>query len=350
MEYSLAFKLADDDEGRLELLDESLKPIKVADASKALGFPSSKEFRQSALQGVRRGGPFIDTDSKTKQITVHQERHGGRKILAPKSSRTVVGGSASSDFPTLLSAHREMESWKTLLLEPSAMRAPSIYGDSKFIDQRGANLPTTLQRLARSESNPGQVHAQLVNTMARLLEDVWELRVRDDPKTETVTVELSGRDHVFHPARALSDGTLRFLVLATLSLDPETRGVICLEEPENGIHPERIEAMVELLKDIAVDPEEPVGPDNPLRQVIVNTHSPVVFKSIHANDLVFLESVEIFRAGAHGKVTLARTPDHSWRLRFMDSKRTLSPGKLHPYLNDERAQEAFYVMDGPRET
>ncbi|HLM43422.1 MAG TPA: AAA family ATPase, partial [Myxococcaceae bacterium] len=140
LEYSLAFKLADDDEGRLELLDESLKPIKVSEASKSLGFPSTKEFRHSALQGVRRGGPFIDTYSGTKQITVHQEKHGGRKIPAPKSSRTVVGGSASSDFPTVLAAHREMESWKTLLLEPSAMRAPSIYGDPRFIDQRGANL------------------------------------------------------------------------------------------------------------------------------------------------------------------------------------------------------------------
>ncbi|HEX8434378.1 AAA family ATPase [Archangium sp.] len=344
LEYSLAFKLADDDEGRLELLDESLKPIKVSEASKSLGFPSTKEFRHSALQGVRRGGPFIDTDSGTRQITVHQEKHGGRKIPAPKSSRTVVGGSASSDFPTVLAAHREMESWKTLLLEPSAMRAPSIYGDPRFIDQRGANLPATLQRLARAEPVLGQVHAQLANKLAALLEDVRELRVRDDPKTETVTVELRGRDNVFHPARSLSDGTLRFLVLATLSLDPEARGVICLEEPENGIHPERIRAMVQLLKDIAVDPTGAVGPDNPLRQVIVNTHSPVVFESIKANDLVFLESVEAIRGNARGKVTVARIPDHSWRLRLMEPERKLPTGKLRVYLKDKQTQESFFFI------
>jgi len=344
LEYSLAFKLADDDEGRLELLDESLKPIKVSEASKSLGFPSTKEFRNSALQGVRRGGPFIDTDSGTKQVTVHQEKHGGRKIPAPKSSRTVVGGSASSDFPTVLAAHREMESWKTLLLEPSAMRAPSIYGDPRFIDQRGANLPATLQRLARTEPLPGQVHAQLANRLAALLEDVRELRIRDDPKTETVTVELRGRDNVFHPARSLSDGTLRFLVLATLSLDPETRGVICLEEPENGIHPERIRAMVQLLKDIAVDPAGAIGPDNPLRQVIVNTHSPVVFESIKATDLVFLESVEAIRGNARGKVTVARIPEHSWRLPLMEPERKLPTGKLRAYLKDKQAQEAFFFI------
>ncbi len=346
LQYVLAFKLADEDEGRLELLHESLKPIKVSDANKALGFRSSKEFRESAIQGVRRGGPFIDTDATTREITVHQEGHGGRKIPAPRSSRTVVGGSASSDFPTVLAAHREMQSWKTLQLEPSSMRAPSIYGDERFIDQRGANLPATLQRLARSETTPGQVYARLATRLAGLLEDVRELRVRDDPKTETLTVELRGRDNVFHPARALSDGTLRFLVLATLSEDSETRGIICLEEPENGIHPERIPAMVRLLRDIAVDPGERVGADNPLRQVIVNTHSPVVFESIDRDDLVFLDAVEAVRADARGKVTLAWMPEGSWRAHLTSDGHTLPPGRLHPYLG---VQGSFDFMSGQQD-
>jgi predicted ATPase len=337
LEYTLAFKLADDDETRLELLHESLKPIKVTDANRQLGFKASKEFKVSAISGFRRGGPFIDTNPETRQITVHQEKHGGRKIPAPKSSRTVVGGSASSDFPTVLAAHREMESWNTLLLEPSAMRAPSFYGDPRFIDQRGANLPATLQRLARTETKSGQIHATIANKLAKLLEDVKEVRVHDDPKTETLTVELRGRDNVFHPARALSDGTLRFLVLATLSLDPETRGVICLEEPENGIHPERIPAMVSLLKDIAVDPAEKIGPDNPLRQVIVNTHSPVVFKHIRPDDLVFLEAVEALQDKARGKVTTVRLPQNSWRMSLTDAGIKLPPGKLRPYLGEQGA-------------
>jgi predicted ATPase len=235
-----------------------------------------------------------------------------------------------------------MESWKTLLLEPSAMRAPSIYGDARFIDPRGANLPSTLQRLSRNEKTPGQTYAQLANRLADLLEDVRELRVRDDAKTETLTVELRGRDNVFHSARSLSDGTLRFLVLATLSLDPETRGVICLEEPENGIHPDRIPAMVKLLKDIAVDPSAKIGEDNPLRQVIVNTHSPVVFESIDRDELVFLEGVEAVRGDARGKVTLAEVPVGSWRDRSMEGSARLPPGRLRPYL---REQGLFSFMD-----
>jgi predicted ATPase len=345
LRYTLAFQLSAEDESRLELLHESLEPIKVSEFSKNLGFETSKDFRESAIQGVRRGGAFIDTEPDSREITVHQEGHGGRKIPAPKSSRTVVGGSASSDFPTVLAAHREMEAWQTLLLEPSAMRAPSIYGDARFIDPRGANLPSTLQRLARLEKSPDKIYAQLANRLAHLLEDVRELRVRDDPKTETLTVELRGRDDVFHPARALSDGTLRFLILATLSLDPETRGIICLEEPENGIHPDRIPAMVSLLRDIAVDPADTLGQDNPLRQIIVNTHSPVVFESIDRDELVFLDSVEAIRGDARGKVTVPKLPGHSWRHRLSEKAATLATGKLHPYLGE---QESFEFINAPQ--
>jgi len=44
---------------------------------------------------------------------------------------------------------------------------------------------------------------------------------------------------------------------------------VCIEEPENGIHPGKMEALVELLKEIAVETD--VAPDEefPMRQVII---------------------------------------------------------------------------------
>ena len=108
---------------------------------------------------------------------------------------------------------------------------------------------------------------------------------------------MKGRDGTSHPARALSDGTLRFLALTILELEPETHGLICLEEPENGIHPERIPAMLKLLQDIAVDPTESIGPDNPLRQVIINTHSPDVVKQVPEDSLIVGELKEMVITG-----------------------------------------------------
>jgi predicted ATPase len=335
LSYDLTLGLrTEDGVDRLELIREELKPIRITDARRELGFVTSKEFRDSAITGARRGGALISTSAAGGEITVHQEGHGGRKVPAPKSSRTIIGGTTTSDFPTVLAAHREMASWRTLLLEPSAMRASSLYQDERLIDARGGNLPGTIFRLSKTESRRGGVYAELANRLSELVEDVGELQIRDDPKTETLTLEVRGKDGVFHPARSLSDGTLRFLVLATLGLDPQVQGVICLEEPENGIHPERIPVIVQLIRDIAVDANFPIGTDNTLRQVMVNTHSPDVVRNVDRNDLVYVDAQRLSQGSAFGQVAAVSVPQNTWRAKLRGQAPVLSPGRLRAYLGE----------------
>lgn len=334
LRYTLAFRLADvDGAERLELAEESLTPINQESARGSLGFPASRKFKDSTIRG-RRVGAFISTipGEAGPQIKVHQEGQGGRNVPAPKSSRTVLGGLASSDFPTILAAHREMESWLTLLLEPSAMRAPAFYFDERFINAHGANLPAAVERLRRGEEREDQVYTSLANKLSELIDDIHELRVKDDEKTETFTLEIRGRDGVFHPARSLSDGTLRFLVLAALAIDPETKGIICLEEPENGIHPARIPAMVRLLEDIAVDPQYEVDGENPLRQVIIATHSPVVINTVSPSDIVYFDETLINTGDTLGRVALPRLVAETWRARLQKDSPPVAFGQIRPYL------------------
>jgi predicted ATPase len=229
-----------------------------------------------------------------------------------------------------------MESWKTLLLEPSAMRSPSYYSDEKRVSPQGGNLPAVLTRLKKTLG--AEVQSELANRLSELLSDVHEVRVQDDEKTETLTIQVAGKDGIFHPARSLSDGTLRFLVLSLLALDPTERGTLCLEEPENGIHPERIEAMLRLLKDVAVDSNAKIGDDNPLRQVIVNTHSPLVFRNIETSDLIYLEGVDVSRDGNRGRIAVARVPGKSWRMKYADTGAVLPLGMVRAYLPDKGQQ------------
>jgi len=189
------------------------------------------------------------------------------------------------------------------------MRAPSEYTGPQHVDHRGGHLAGTLQRLRKREERDALT--EVANRLAELLPEVRQVRVDDDPRFQTYTVQVQGSDGVFHSARSLSDGTLRFLVLATLLEDPEARGTLCLEEPENGIHPDRVAPMVRLLKDFAVDPQQAVDTNNPLRQVIVNTHSPLVYQQVDDADVVFLESVE--RVGARGRIARVEVPQGTWR-------------------------------------
>jgi predicted ATPase len=64
------------------------------------------------------------------------------------------------------------------------------------------------------------------------------------------------------PSARLSDGTLRMLALFTLLADPSPPPLICIEEPEIGLHPDAIQALATLLKDAAGR-----------TQLVVTTHS-----------------------------------------------------------------------------
>jgi hypothetical protein len=106
-----------------------------------------------------------------------------------------------------------------------------------------------------------------------------------------------------------------------------------LEEPENGIHPERIPAMLHLLRDIATDVNEPIGPDNPLRQVIVNTHSPAVVMQVPEDSLLVAELKEMVRSGQRFKRVSFSCLPNTWRQKAPEDVSIVRKGDLLAYLN-----------------
>jgi hypothetical protein len=124
---------------------------------------------------------------------------------------------------------------------------------------------------------------------------------------------------------------LRFLALTVLELDPNFGGLLCLEEPENGIHPERIPAMLKLLQDIVTDPNEPAGPNNPLRQAIVNTHSPAVVGQVPESSLLSAELRESVRDGRRFRHLSFSCLPGTWR--EATGCPAISIGSLLAYLN-----------------
>jgi predicted ATPase len=236
-----------------------------------------------------------------------------------------------------------MESWRILQLEPSALRKPDEINASPHLSINGAHLPASLYRLAHtavvhskdqeSMIDPDFIYSKVANRLTTLIGDVRKVWVDRDEKRETLTLQVTGIDGTDHPARSLSDGTLRFLALSVLELDVTAQGLVCLEEPENGIHPERIPAMLHLLQDIATDPDEPVDETNPLRQVIVNTHSPAVVSEVSDDSLLVAETREDFRDGKRFKGVSFSCLSDTWRTKAPEKPSIVSKGKLMAYLN-----------------
>lgn len=334
LRYRVAFRMEENESPpRLQLVEESLEPIQSI-GMENLGM--SLILQNPYLKLGKRTKPYISL-IESGEIGLHQDKRHGRLMRMPaqRAIRTVLSTVNTSEYPTVLAAKKELQAWRTFMLEPSAMRAPSSYRDPDRIDARGANLPATVHRLRRAEKNRGQVCAELANRLAELVDDVRDIRVLNDKKTETLTLEAMDSGNVYHSAHSLSDGTLRFLALSVLSLDPLAHGLMCLEEPENGIHPNRAKAMVTLLRDIAVDPSEPLGEDNPLRQVAVNTHSPDIVQACEPDDVIYVDTEKKDLEGSTGDVTVTKVPPNSWRRRKReDSQLALPLGQLEPYVRD----------------
>jgi predicted ATPase len=335
--YRVELKHVGDDEfsERIELVSEELTYLLRSKARKKVGFPISTPFAGTAFLGERRA-PYITTEHNASGavIKISQDGNQGRpsQVPAQNSPRTVLGSANTDERPTILAARREIQSWKLLQLEPSRLRAADEFADDPHITWDGAHVPSTLERIKRFE--------EISNRVAALLPEVKSISVDVDNTRRTKTLVLEQRNGLVHKARALSDGTLRFLALATIAFDPEAKGLICLEEPENGIHPSRISAILELLRDMAVDTSIAVSHENPLRQVIVNTHSPVVVRNLSPDELLVAVPVRKSKASftAYGAMV------GSWRLRQeeLNSERTPSVtlAELMDYLhNSDTAEE-----------
>lgn len=334
--------------GSLEILYEGLDHINLGDAQASLVFPHIDEWRKSAVRG-RRTSPFISTDGEgvKRVIKLHQDGRNGKPLsrLAVNLPRTVLSVTNAAESPTALLARREMQSWRLLQLEPSSLRQPDEFTSPTKLGMDGAHLAATLYHLARFHKNhqingesdedeaAAQVYTQVANRLSELIDDVLDVLIDRDERRELLTLMVTGRDGTSHPARALSDGTLRFLALAVIDLDPQAQGILCLEEPENGIHPERIPAMLNLLQDIATDVNEPVGQDNPLRQVIVNTHSPAVVLQVPEDSLLVAELKEAVRSDQPFKRVCFSCLPGTWRQKASEAVSVVPLGDLLAYLN-----------------
>jgi hypothetical protein len=68
------------------------------------------------------------------------------------------------------------------------------------------------------------MYCQVANRLSELIDDVGAVRIDRDEKREILTLEVEGKDGTSYPARSLSDGTLRFLALTVMELDPAAQG------------------------------------------------------------------------------------------------------------------------------
>ena len=274
---------------------------------------SSPQAKQ--IWKVQKGGgsrtPYIQTDEDQgiKIITVRQDGTKGNKrtFFADKVSQTVLSSIETVDFPHIFAVREELRNWRFMQLNPDALRQPTKQ-DAKLsydISQNGENLAAALYRIkTKDEYNI----IQISRSLNKFLPEYIGVDVINDISNKEFVIELTSKDKKIFSSRVLSEGTLRLLALCIMQYDETYKGLLCFEEPENGIHPQRIKTMIQLLENMTID----IMDDHPiLRQVIINTHSPIFVSSLvsennNKNIGVWLSKVVPYSIGEVGDKTVIR--------------------------------------------
>jgi len=144
----------------------------------------------------------------------------------------------------------------------AGLRQPcSAHDRSDFLADGGENLPLVLSQFQGSSKRT------FLEALKKLFDGIADMQC---PVTGgTVTLFLEESDDRVMSATRLSDGTLRYLCLLAILLHPEPPPLVCIEEPELGLHPDLLPTLCDLLVEASGR-----------TQLVVTTHSDVLVDAL----------------------------------------------------------------------
>jgi predicted ATPase len=152
--------------------------------------------------------------------------------------------------------------------------------DNRSFRSDASNLAAFLYLLKETKNNYYQKIVATIRIVAPFFDDFV---LRPDPHNlEKIQLEWKekGSDTYFN-SHVLSDGTLRFMCLATLLLQPELPSTIIIDEPELGLHPYAITILASLIRSAATK-----------TQVIVSTQSVPLVNQFEPKDIIVVDRIE----------------------------------------------------------
>lgn len=116
--------------------------------------------------------------------------------------------------------------------------------DNDVLHSNAANLPAFLMRIARSHP---QHYAQIEETVRQVAPFFGAFVLKEVSSGQTQLLWKDRYSDLLYYPHQLSDGTLRYICLATLLLQPNPASTIIIDEPELGLHPYAIKLLASLL-------------------------------------------------------------------------------------------------------
>lgn len=159
--------------------------------------------------------------------------------------------------------------------EQAPMRHAEIVQDNRRLRYNAANAAAFLLRLREEDEDAYRQIREAVRTVMPFFDD-FGLDVQKFGPKEKVALSWrqKGSDYPMQPYH-LSDGSIRFICLASTLLQPDPPSTVIIDEPELGLHPAAISLLAELIRHAATK-----------TQLIVATQSPALVDQFGADDVI----------------------------------------------------------------
>lgn len=165
----------------------------------------------------------------------------------------------------------------------SAMRSPCYINDNRYLRSNAGNLAAFLYAMGQ-ESGTRPYYQRIIRAIRSVMprfDDFVLNPITYEGADARITLDWreKGSDEIFGPYQ-FSDGTIRFIALAALLLQPEEMlpKVIIIDEPELGLHPYAIHQLAALIRQASK-----------FSQIIVSTQSAEMLNEFDVNDVIVAE-------------------------------------------------------------
>lgn len=204
--------------------------------------------------------------------------------------------------------HAAVAKWMIYHFHDTGDSAPmlryEIVEDSEYLRENASNIAPFLLRLRDGSPLEQRSYSKIKDTIRLVMPFFDDFRLSPEAFGPAMKVKLSwkqkGTDYPFQPYH-LSDGSIRFICLATALLQPDPPSTIVIDEPELGLHPQAISILAELIY-LA----------SRRTQVIVATQSPLLLNHFSVEDIV----VASRQSGATTLVRLKEEDFSAWLDEF----------------------------------
>ena len=154
----------------------------------------------------------------------------------------------------------------------------NIHNDSVLASD-GANLAAFLRAVREYKPTSYQQIIRTISRVAPFFQDFILEPEGNNKKTIKLKWKHKGTDEYFD-AHDLSDGTLRFICLTTLLLQPFPPTIILLDEPELGLHPFALSILASMFRKVSID-----------TQIICSTQSVTFTDHFNIEDIVVVDKI-----------------------------------------------------------